>query len=104
MAVGLDLLAVLVVVLTKSKIMKCYQFQVLNPHPDNYSLLDINQPSVGVYREAHTHSYVINFLYNQLKSLLVELYFITSVSFPHPLSYYIYPNVYANTFNFSNSY
>lgn len=21
---------------TKSKIMKCYQLQVLNPHPDNY--------------------------------------------------------------------
>lgn len=46
--------------MTLSKITQCYQFERDNPHPDNYSALDINQPAVGAGREADRHSNVIS--------------------------------------------
>lgn len=50
--------------MTLSKITECYQFQGDNPHPDNYSALDINQPAVGADREAERHLHVISLVYS----------------------------------------
>lgn len=50
--------------MTLSKITQRYQSQRGNPHPDNYSALDINQSAVGADREAERHLHVISLVYS----------------------------------------